>query len=105
TGVPAEPAPSGFEPAARILPVSARCPDALDDLAGAYAQRLGDDPHSVADLCYSSAVRRTHHPFRTVAVGADPKAMAASLLDQQVLGHRSDAFDDPRIVFVFPGLG
>lgn len=95
------------KPVAGILPVSARCPDALDDLTGAYAQRLRarNDARSVADLCYSAAVRRTHHPFRAVAVGAGPERMAASLLDQQALKHRPQAFEDPRIVFVFPGLG
>jgi len=110
TAAPSAPATAAAPqpaPVARILPVSARCHGALDDLAGAYAQRLLalEDAQSVADLCYSAAVRRSHHPFRAVAVGGSPNQMAAHLLDQRSVKHHPHAFDDPRIVFVFPGLG
>ncbi|HEV2636433.1 MAG TPA: type I polyketide synthase [Actinocrinis sp.] len=105
----ARPAPAADPaPAARILPVSARCPEALAGLAGAYAQRLyADDGGSgLTDLCYSAAVRRSHHGLRAVAVGADAGSMAAKLHAlQQSARHAPKAFDDPLIVYVFPGLG
>ncbi|HET9170532.1 MAG TPA: acyltransferase domain-containing protein [Actinospica sp.] len=100
-------APSGPAPAARILPVSAHCPDTLGDLAGAYARRLGavEEPAAVADLCHSAAVRRTHHAFRSVAVGGDAASLAERLTRSRTLARTPRAFEDPRIVFVFPGLG
>lgn len=113
TAAPDSPAGSvprarGRRPTARLLPISARCPDALAELAGAHARRVqaaGTDAE-LADVCYSAAVRRTHHAFRTAAVATDPESTAEALLAlQRISAHPPRAFDRPRIVFVFPGLG
>jgi acyl transferase domain-containing protein/acyl carrier protein len=60
--------------------VSAQLPDALRILALAYADRLelanGAD---LANISYTTAVRRTHHAYRIAVMGSDPKAIAAQL--------------------------
>lgn len=96
---------SGRPAGAFILPISARAADALADLAGRHAERPVA-PEALSDLCYSAGVRRTHHRFRAAAVGMD----AASLKQQLAAVRLADAparpaFERPRIVYVFPGLG
>ena len=92
-------------PEAYILPISARAADALADLAERHDERL-TATERLSDVCYSAGSRRTHHRFRTAAIGTD-----ASSLKQQLAAVRSSetpakpAFERPRIVYVFPGLG
>ncbi|MFP4597433.1 MAG: beta-ketoacyl synthase N-terminal-like domain-containing protein, partial [Persicimonas sp.] len=119
-----EEAPSRHTPATEprktsrplMLPLSARSPEALDDLAADYARRLGQlDKESTTvtplDLCHSAATRREHHHYRLAAQGAD----AAELIDaltQCAHGQSSgDTWDsavaqrDPGLVFVYTGMG
>jgi acyl transferase domain-containing protein/acyl carrier protein len=60
--------------------VSAQSPEALRILALAYADRLelanGAD---LANIGYTTAVRRTHHAYRIAVMGSDPKAIASQL--------------------------
>ena len=63
-----------------LLPVSARSPDALRELAGRYAGWLeGPTAGSPQDVCYSAGERRTHHRYR-VAVAGDTTAELARAL-------------------------
>ncbi len=74
---PAEDRPP-LAPAERLLVLSAAEPAALRALAGRVAERLGeaaDDPRGFADLCWTAALRRTHHDERLALVaGSAPEA-------------------------------
>lgn len=57
-----------------ILPISARCPAALCDLARSYITFLetldGADEPTLRDIAYTASVRRVQHDHRTAVVGA-----------------------------------
>ncbi|MFF0717652.1 amino acid adenylation domain-containing protein [Micromonospora sp. NPDC003816] len=79
---PPEPvaAPDESPRTAHLLPLSARSPQALDELAGRYEALLAEPAGAgaVADVCHSAATGRAHLPYRLTAVGTD----AAHLRDQ-----------------------
>ncbi|MCY0986417.1 type I polyketide synthase [Nannocystis sp. ILAH1] len=95
---------------ALLLPLSARDPQALRALVGAWRSRLAepDADLDLADLAHGAGVRRAHHPWRLAAVGRDCAELDAELarleagLDET---GRRDAGARPRVVFVFPGQG
>ncbi|MEX2631549.1 MAG: amino acid adenylation domain-containing protein [Tistlia sp.] len=69
-------------PAERLLVLSAAEPAALVALARRFAERLeglGDSPRAFADLCWTAAVRRTHHDHRLALVAPDAAAAAGLL--------------------------
>ncbi|NLU72120.1 polyketide synthase [Streptomyces sp. HNM0575] len=57
-----------------LLPLSARTPAALKELALAYARHLSPGGKGAAfglrDICHSAATRRQHHPHRMAVAGA-----------------------------------
>src|SRR5439155_22790914 len=96
-----------------LLPLSARSPAALRELAGAYHRRLLDgDGAPLRDICHTAGTRRTHHGWRAAVVGAD-RAEVAQGLALLAAGGRgtcavaavSPAPERPRVAFVFPGQG
>jgi len=100
--------------AAWLIPVSARSEAALAALAGAYAEaiRPGARPARLADVAYTAAVRRDHHPHRVAVVGRTRTELAEGLAAASrgeraggvARGPRPPA-GAPRVVFVFPGQG
>jgi acyl transferase domain-containing protein/acyl carrier protein len=65
-----------------ILPlvISAQSPAALRVLAAAYADRLEHAEESeVVNICYTSAVRRTHHAYRIAVKGTRAKRISSEL--------------------------
>ncbi|MEV6865319.1 type I polyketide synthase [Streptosporangium subroseum] len=96
-----------------VLPLSARDPQALRELAAAYADLLDTGP-DLEDLCFSAGGRRSQHDRRLAVVGADAKSLAASLRafcdsgegDERslIVGERRVP-KRPKVVFVFPGQG
>ncbi len=63
-----------------LLPLSARSPRALCDLARAWADFLASEPApDVADACYTAAVRRCHHRHRLVVAGRSRRRLIAGL--------------------------
>jgi acyl transferase domain-containing protein len=62
-----------------ILPLSARSPEALAELASRYELVLANGA-PLADLCYTAAARRAHHDHRLAAVGRTRDDMRAALL-------------------------
>jgi acyl transferase domain-containing protein/acyl carrier protein len=112
--VPAPPAePSGE--AVFMLPISARAPEALGEMAAAYAgllRRDGADAPRLLDVCYTAATRRTHHDHRAVAIGPTRHAVADAL-DALARGEvRFDVVNGRRLhgrrpdaVWVFSGQG
>lgn len=114
-GTPApQPRVSAGRPGPVVLPISARTPDALAQLAAAYARRLDsmDQHEELRDIAFSVGARRTHHQYRIAVVGADRGELAESLRryaagdrPRSVLEGHVDGADTepPRVVFVFPG--
>ena len=103
-------APAGLDDGAVVegpvlLPLSARSPAALVELARRWVVRLRG-PGSLAALAATACLRRTHHAHRFVAVGD-----AGGLIEQLeafVGGERTASVarvPGPRVVFVFPGQG
>jgi acyl transferase domain-containing protein/NADP-dependent 3-hydroxy acid dehydrogenase YdfG/acyl carrier protein len=98
---------------AAVLPISAQGPEALRELARAYHALLsGPGAPPVRDLCYSAAVRRTHHDHRLAVVGQTHAELAEGLAaflageprNGVATGVRS-ASAAHKLVFVFPGQG
>ncbi len=114
---PPEPAGSVAEDAARtlILPLSTRSPEALKELARrylAFLETLDPERWSLRDICYSSSVRRVHHPVRLALSGRDRDEMRAQLraflADEPHEGMAAaeiQSLGEPNVVFVFPGQG
>ncbi|HWE61389.1 MAG TPA: type I polyketide synthase, partial [Chloroflexota bacterium] len=118
------PAVGAGEDRAYLLPLSARSPEALRALAGAYhafltAPRQTAEPHaahdsaiSVKHLCYSAGIHRTHHDHCLAVVGSTAGELAARLAafaqgetsEGAASGHRV-AGSRRKLVFVFPGQG
>ncbi|GHG84777.1 type I polyketide synthase [Comamonas sp. JC664] len=97
------------EKGAYLLPLSARSPAALQALARRYADFLEAAPDvSLRDVCFTAALRRTHHAYRVAFAGESPASLSAQL--------REFAEDGPvpvaaktntrrKLTFVFPGQG
>jgi acyl transferase domain-containing protein/acyl-CoA synthetase (AMP-forming)/AMP-acid ligase II/acyl carrier protein len=101
---------------AYLLPISARSPEALRALAGAYrhllaAQGNGDLP-ALSDLAYTAGVRRSHHDHRLALVGSSRADMVRQLDAVLQEGDRWGSVSVPRpagrrpkLAFVFSGQG
>ncbi|MGK3959667.1 SDR family NAD(P)-dependent oxidoreductase [Sorangium sp. So ce118] len=111
----AGPAPSG-EAGVVLLPLSARSPGALSDLAEAYRRFLSRLPAEaepdLRDIAYTAGVRRGHHAHRLALTGGSRQELV-ELLDAYQRGEPraglahgdATAAARPRVVFVFPGQG
>ncbi len=94
-----------------ILPISARHPGSLRELARRYRDLLaGADAPPLADLCYSAAVRRSHHPHRAAFVGPGRAEMIEQLdsflsRDDPPAPGRGARAREPKLAFVFTGMG
>ncbi len=64
-----------------VLAISAKTPEALRQLAGRFAELVrGADRSALSDLCYSAALRRSHHEHRlALLAGEDPADLARRL--------------------------
>ncbi|UQA57009.1 type I polyketide synthase [Polyangium aurulentum] len=96
-----------------LLPLSARSPAALEDLARAYVSMLEADPAApLHDVCYTASLRRAHHEHRLAVVGNGPKAfrerLEAFVRGEPARGLVSGAIEPGRrrgVVFVFSPHG
>ena len=102
---------NGMQP--YLLPLSARSPEALQALAGAYHTFLSNqDMSHFLDIVYSASLRRSHHDHR-LALVAHSKEEAAERLDSflrekpqmGVISRRTPLTGKPRIAFVCSGMG
>ncbi|MEP7272479.1 MAG: type I polyketide synthase, partial [Acidobacteriota bacterium] len=97
-----------------VLPLSARSPESLRGLARQYEHYLWNSSESILsrDVCFTAAVRRSHHEHRLAVVGSSLKQFASGLkewLDGEtpsnvVIGRRQGE-GGTRLVFVFSGQG
>jgi len=94
-----------------ILPLSARSEASLRSAAAALKQHLLDAEHTpLADICYTAAVRRSHHVHRLAVVGDSRKQLIASLDvylqdDSDGSGVSPESERTENSVFVFSGVG
>ena len=104
---------SARDAASYALPLSARNNGSLKALAARYAELLTrDDGPSLWDVCHTAALRRTHHEYRAVAVGATKAEIADALATLERGDVRWDIPTGRRLVgrrsgpvFVFCGQG
>ncbi|WP_086003462.1 type I polyketide synthase [Nocardiopsis gilva] len=107
-----EPAPDPKEKAVHLLPLSARDPQALRELADSHAEYLGTTGRNVPlrDICHSAGERRSHFEHRLAVTGSDHTelharlaAAAAGNTEPGIVGPGEAA--EHRVAFVFPGQG
>ncbi|MFJ8579617.1 type I polyketide synthase [Micromonospora sp. NPDC093277] len=104
-------APEGSEPERprSVLPLSAKTPDGLLELARRYQERLAADPATpLADIGYSAGTGRAHFKHRLAAVGS--RQEVADQLADFVDGLPGDlpvvgAAGGNEVVFLFTGQG
>ena len=103
-------APATETSAPHLLLLSARSPAALAALATLTADLLRTTADPLRDLCFTAAVRRSHHPHRLALPVHDPAAAArdlAAFAAGDPPAHLRHGLADarPRPVFVFSGQG
>ena len=96
----------------QILPISAKQPEALRELARLFASRL-DSPAGLrlSDVCFTAGGGRSHHAHR-LAVVAETIAEACQSLEAFAGGESSALMyseppqqNRPKPAFLFPGMG
>ena len=102
-----QPAPGRFS----ILPLSARTPEALAQVAGQYRSWLSAHPEAtLADLCFTAGAARAHLEHRAALV-VDSRESAVELLgalaeDRPAPGLvRGESHDSPKTAWLFTGQG
>lgn len=104
---PSEPTRGGYH----VLPISARTPEALQQLASRYLEWLDVNPNAgLADICGTAGAGRSHFEHRA-AVIADSRTRARRSL--RALGEERPApglvrgvgGDRPKTAWLFPGQG
>jgi acyl transferase domain-containing protein/acyl carrier protein len=101
-----------------LLPVSARSDDALGAMASSWADFLRDldpDEHTLANICYTASVRRSHHDKRLAVTGMNAgeliQGLEAAARGEAVPGLLGGPQEEVRTtpsvdpVFVFAGQG
>ncbi len=94
-----------------LLPLSARMPEALPELAHDYTLTAAQT--TLHDLCYTASLRRTHHPYRMATVVHSTDELVEGLQAYShgeirgrfVVGSPDAPPVEPRVVFIFPGQG
>ena len=110
------PAKSRFSTAsarAQLLPISARSPEALVATATSFLNYLTNNPAvSIADICRTAALRRTHHEHRAAIVAASREefiealeALVAGEQRNNIAIGRAHTEAPPKLAFVFGGMG
>jgi len=95
-----------------LLPLSARSPEALKDLARAYRELLAEKPLQLQDICYTASLRRVHYEYR-LGLAGDSREELVNQLDDFLedipnpeinWGYQSSSRRQ-QIAFVFSGQG
>ncbi len=102
---------AGAAPRLSVLPLSARTPTALTELAGRYRSWLSAHPEAtLADVCFTAGVGRAHLEHRAALV-VDSRESAIELLgaladDRPASGvYRGESHDTPKTAWLFTGQG
>ncbi len=99
--VPAPEMPERF-----LLPMSARSPWSLEATLESYRDYLGSTDSSLYDVCYTAALRRTHHRHRATVSGRTAEELVQAL-EAQIENPTLAAIrgDERRLAFVYTGQG
>ncbi len=97
----------------RLLPLSARSPEALQSLARAYQDFLSAPfETSLHDICYTASMRRGHHDYRLAVTGYSREQLTEGLraflqgeARPGLSSGRKDSARRRKLVFVFSGQG
>lgn len=101
-------------PGPHLLVLSAHRPEALTEMARAFALRLGEttEASGLHEVCYTAGARRTHHDHRLAMVANSRDEMIETLhahlrgeRRRGLAGGRRIAGHRRRVAFVFPGQG
>jgi acyl transferase domain-containing protein/NAD(P)-dependent dehydrogenase (short-subunit alcohol dehydrogenase family) len=95
-----------------LLTLSAKSPEALDELVTRYEQHLAEHPEqSIADVCFSANVGRAHAAWR-MALAVESREQARETLALEAEGGRSKVqrgqasrSREPRVAMLFTGQG
>jgi acyl transferase domain-containing protein/acyl carrier protein len=95
-----------------VLTLSARTPEALTELTQRYREYLTAHPDvSLADVCFSTAMGRTHFAHRLAAVAGSVHSLTDLLADQAGSSPAAGRYQGktltprPGVVFLFTGQG
>jgi len=91
-----------------LLLLSARSPIALRDAAYAFQDYLRETPYSLASICYTASLRRTHHEHRLAVCGRSNHDLIDTLqgfLEAGTPTHDVAPQYRHTLVLVFPGQG
>jgi acyl transferase domain-containing protein len=87
------------EPTPRLLPFSAKHPEALHRSVADHESYLSSNPGSLKDMSYSLAMKREVHPHRAFCVTSGEDSFKISRINKPTLN------SSPKLVFVFSGQG
>lgn len=95
-----------------LVPLSARSPEALQQLATSYKELIAEGNVSMSDLAYTAGVRRTHHDHRLAVAASSAEEFAQELgvfLAGETSGrhacNRVVSDQERKLAFVFCGQG
>ena len=92
---------SRVERPAHLLVVSARSEEALRAQVARYARFLETTSESLADVCFTAAVGRTHFEHRLAVVASDTRGMRERLLEARTGARVTPGARPPEVAFVF----
>jgi acyl transferase domain-containing protein len=87
-----------------LLPLSAKTPTALQAMATDWMSFLSATPATVADICHTASLRRTHRDGRLAVVGRSKAELRDALADHVTIVAAATGGRQP-IAFVFSGQG
>ena len=113
--VPAKIENSGERPL-HLLTLSAKTPQALEELVSLYRNHLENQNHAaleLADISYTANTGRAHFKHRLAVIAANPQELAEKLLNyatgEEVAGVFSKELpsrtSEPKVAFLFTGQG
>ncbi|WP_293342731.1 type I polyketide synthase [Mycobacterium sp.] len=94
-----------------VLPLSARSPAALEQIADEYRNWLTAHPDAaLSDVCFTAGVSRSHFEHRAALVvnsGESARELLGALVDGRPAPGlvRGDCADTPKTAWLFPGQG
>ena len=90
--------------ACHVLTLSARTPEALDQLVERYSAALSETESDAADICFTANTGRTHQPERLAVLGRTTRELKNALAERVWFRERAGR-DHPRVAFLFTGQG
>ena len=110
---PVPSAPPADERSAGVLPLSAKSPAALRELAARFARHLAETPEPrLGDVCFTAGAGRSHFGHRAAVIGSSVeematrlRALAAGVETDGVFTGSARAAGPVRVAFLFTGQG